>query len=180
MEETTKVFTGKKVLIIVENLTCPFDRRVWQEAQTLNDQGAAVSIICPAKKGYDKKYEVLENIAIYRYPLICEADGAAGYLLEYGCSLFWQFLLSLKCLFSCGFDVLHICNPPDLLYLAARPFKLLGRKIIFDHHDISPELYYAKFKKKGLYTGFCFILRKKPLPVPTFQLLQTTPTGKLQ
>jgi glycosyltransferase involved in cell wall biosynthesis len=161
MEETMKVFTGKKVLIIVENLPCPFDRRVWQEALTLKEYGAEVSIICPAKKGYEKKFEIIESIAIYRYPLICEADGALGYLLEYGCSLFRQFILSFKCMLRRGFDVIQICNPPDLLYLAARPFKLLGKKIIFDHHDISPELYYAKFNSKGFFYRLLLYFEKK-------------------
>ena len=74
---------GRRVLIIVENLPCPFDRRVWQEARTLRAAGYGVSIICPKGKGYEKSFEELEGIAIYRHPQPFEASGALGYLAEY-------------------------------------------------------------------------------------------------
>ncbi len=161
IEQTTKVFAGKKVLIIVENLPCPFDRRVWQEATTLRNYGAKVSIICPTGKGYEKKFEIIDDIAIYRHKLVCEADGALGYLLEYGSALFWEFVLSVRCLFARGFDVIHACNPPDLIYLVARPFKLLGKKFVFDHHDINPELYFAKFNRKDFFYKLMLYLEKR-------------------
>lgn len=162
MRETImKEFAGKKVLMIVENLPCPFDRRVWQEATALRDHGALVSIICPIGKGYSKKYEVIDDIAIYRHGLPREADSAWGYLMEYSTALFWEFVLAVRCLFSRGFDVIHACNPPDLIYLVARPFKLLGKKFVFDHHDVNPELYVAKFGKKGLlYRALLYFERK--------------------
>lgn len=150
-EETTKEFVGKKVLIIVENLPSPFDRRVWQEATALRDNGATVSIICPTGKGYEKKFEIIDNIAIYRHKLPCEADGPVGYLIEYTSALFWEYVLAIRCLLTRGFDVIHACNPPDLIFLVALPFKLLGKKFIFDHHDINPELYIAKFNKKDIF-----------------------------
>ncbi|MFZ5987267.1 MAG: glycosyltransferase family 4 protein [Bacillota bacterium] len=150
-ETTTKELAGRKILIIVENLPSPFDRRVWQEATALRDNGATVSIICPKGKGYEKSFEMIDDIAIYRHSLPNEADGALGYLLEYGSALFWEFILSLKCLFTRGFDVIQACNPPDLIFLVALPFKLLGKKFVFDHHDINPELYEAKFGKKGMF-----------------------------
>jgi glycosyltransferase involved in cell wall biosynthesis len=160
-EKITKEFAGKKVLMIVENLPCPFDRRVWQEATALRDHGALVSIICPIGKGYVKKYEVIDDIAIYRHTLPREADSALGYLMEYSTALFWEFILAIRCLFSRGFDVIHACNPPDLIYLVARPFKLLGKKFVFDHHDVNPELYVAKFGKKGLlYRALLYLERK--------------------
>ncbi len=149
-EKITKELAGRKVLIIVENLPSPFDRRVWQEATALRDYGARVSIICPTGKGYEKKFEVIDGITIYRHSLPKEADGAWGYLLEYGSALFHEFRLALKCLFSQGFDVIHACNPPDLIFLVALPFKLLGKKFLFDHHDINPELYEAKFGRRDL------------------------------
>ncbi|MGR3302595.1 MAG: glycosyltransferase family 4 protein [Candidatus Scalindua sp.] len=156
-----KEFAGKKVLIIVENLPVPFDRRVWQEATALRDNGALVSIICPTGKGYEKKFEIFEGIAIYRHDLPHEADSTLGYLREYGEALFWEFILALRCLFARGFDVIHACNPPDLIYLVAWPFKLLGKKFVFDHHDINPELYIAKFNKEGfLYKLMLFFERK--------------------
>src|SRR5437868_11424272 len=141
----------KKVLILVENLPSPFDRRVWQEANALKDAGYAVSIICPTGKGYEKKYEEVSGIAIYRYNLPVEAEGAKGYLLEYGAALFWTFLLSWRVLFTRGFDVIHACNPPDLFFLIGGFFKLLGKKFVFDHHDINPELYEAKFGRRDFF-----------------------------
>ncbi|MCK5215195.1 MAG: glycosyltransferase family 4 protein [Candidatus Omnitrophica bacterium] len=151
-EKTTiKEFAGKKVLIVVENLPSPFDRRVWQEATALRDEGAVVSIICPMGKGYMKGYEMIEDITIYRHPLPFEADGPLGYLLEYGMAFLWETVLAWKVLFTRGFDVIHACNPPDLIFLVALPFKLLGKKFLFDHHDINPELYEAKFNRRGFF-----------------------------
>jgi glycosyltransferase involved in cell wall biosynthesis len=144
-------FAGKHILIIIENLPAPFDRRVWQEASTLKENGADVSIICPKMKGYTKSYEKIDGIDIYRHPLPLEGSGALGYLMEYSTALFWELLLSFKIFFKKRFHVIHGCNPPDLIFLTALPFKLLGVKFVFDHHDINPELYIAKFGKKDLF-----------------------------
>jgi len=144
-------FAGKHVLIIIENLPAPFDRRVWQEASTLKENGADVSIICPKMKGYTKSYEKIDGIDIYRHPLPLEGSGAWGYLMEYSTALFWELFLSLKIFFKKRFHVIHGCNPPDLIFLTALPFKLLGVKFVFDHHDINPELYIAKFGRKDLF-----------------------------
>lgn len=141
----------RKVLIIVENLPSPFDRRVWQEATSLTTAGYLVSIICPTGKGYEKKYELIEGIHIYRHNLPLEAEGALGYLLEYSIALFWEFVLAWKILFKHGFDVIHACNPPDNIFLVASVFKLLGKKFLFDHHDINPELYEAKFGRRDFF-----------------------------
>ena len=141
----------KRILIIVENLPSPFDRRVWQEATTLQDAGYEVSIICPTGKGYEKKFEIIDDIYIYRHNLPLEADGVLGYFLEYSAALFWQFYLSFKVLFSRGFDAIHACNPPDLIFLIGAFYKLFGKKFIFDHHDINPELYVAKFGRKDFF-----------------------------
>jgi glycosyltransferase involved in cell wall biosynthesis len=138
----------RRVLILVENLPSPFDRRVWQEATTLRDAGYAVSIICPAGKGYEKKYELIEDIHIWRYRLPAEGEGALGYLIEYSAALAWSFLLTWKVLFKRGFDVIHACNPPDLFFLIGGFFKLFGKKFLFDHHDANPELYEAKFGRR--------------------------------
>jgi glycosyltransferase involved in cell wall biosynthesis len=139
----------RRVLIIVENLPCPFDRRVWQEATTLRRHGYGVSIICPTGKGYEKKYEELEGIHIYRHNLPLEAKGLLGYLIEYPSALFWEFILSWKVLLTRGFDVIHACNPPDNIFIIGGFFKLFGKKYLFDHHDINPELYVAKYGCKG-------------------------------
>lgn len=138
-----------RILFIVENLPLPFDRRVWQEANTLKEAGHEVSIICPQTCDYPQAYELLSGIHIHRHPLPFEAQGVLGYLLEYGTALFWEFLLSCKIAMGRGFDVIHICNPPDLLFLVALPFKIFGKKVVFDHHDINPELFEAKFNKRG-------------------------------
>jgi glycosyltransferase involved in cell wall biosynthesis len=141
----------RRVLIIVENLPVPFDRRVWQEATTLQQAGYEVSIICPKGKGYEKGHEVIDNIYIYRHALPIEASGAAGYAIEYSWALFWEFVLTLRVLWTRGFDVIHACNPPDTIFLIGGFFKLFGKKFIFDHHDINPELYEAKFGRRDLF-----------------------------
>jgi glycosyltransferase involved in cell wall biosynthesis len=147
-------FAGKprRVLFIVENLPSPFDRRVWQEATTLRDSGYEVSIICPTGKGFEKHFEIVEGIHIYRHNLPLEAEGAIGYLIEYSAALFWEFTLAFKVLFTRGFDAIHACNPPDLIFLVGGFFKLFfGKKFLFDHHDINPELYEAKFGRRDLF-----------------------------
>jgi glycosyltransferase involved in cell wall biosynthesis len=142
---------GRKVLIIVENLPVPFDRRVWQEARTLRDAGAQVAVICPTGKGFERRYERLEGIHVYRHPLPPEGNSAFGYLLEYSAALFWETWLAWKILFRHGFDTIHGCNPPDLIFLVAWPFWLLGKRYLFDHHDINPELYEAKFERRDYF-----------------------------
>src|SRR6056297_1245041 len=149
---TVSAGSPRRVLFIVENLPSPFDRRVWQEASTLAENGYQVSIICPTGKGYEKKFEVIDGIAIYRHNLPLEADGAVGYALEYGAALFWEFSLSFKVMFTRGFDAIHACNPPDLIFLVGGFFKLFfGKKFLFDHHDINPELYEAKFGRRDIF-----------------------------
>jgi glycosyltransferase involved in cell wall biosynthesis len=137
--------TPRRVLFLVENLPSPFDRRVWQEACALRDAGYAVSIICPTGRGYERKDETLEGIRILRYDLPTEGEGPLGYLLEYSVALFWTFVLSHRV----RFDAIHACNPPDLFFLIGGFWKLFGKKFLFDHHDANPELYEAKFNKRG-------------------------------
>lgn len=144
---------GRGVLIIVENLPVPFDRRVWQEANALRSAGYCVSVICPKGKGHNAAYEELQGIHVYRHSLPIEASGAAGYLLEYSSALFWELLLSLKVLRKHGFDVVHACNPPDLIFIIGGFYKLLfGKKFVFDQHDLNPELFEVKFgHRTGLF-----------------------------
>ncbi len=141
----------KAVLILVENLPVPFDRRVWQEACALRDAGYLVSVICPTGHGYERKLEVIEGVYVYRYRLPLEANGAAGYALEYSTALIKTFILTLRVALTRGFDVIHACNPPDLFFLIGRFFKLFGKKFVFDHHDINPELYEAKFGRRDFF-----------------------------
>lgn len=142
--------TGKRVLIIVENLPVPFDRRVWSEATTLVEAGYQVSVICPKGKDATASYEVIDGVHIFRHPLPLDAEGALGYALEYSAALFWEFLLSLKVAWRRGFDAVHACNPPDTIFLIGAFYRLFGKKFLFDHHDINPELYEAKFGRRDL------------------------------
>ena len=139
-----------RVLIIVENLPVPFDRRVWSEATTLRDAGHTVSVICPKSPNYPQAHEVIDGIAIYRHPLPVEARGAAAYFIEYPIALLWEFLLALRIWRRHGFDVIHACNPPDLIFLIGLVLKIFaGKSFVFDHHDASPEVYEAKFGRRG-------------------------------
>ena len=138
---------ARRILIIVENLPVPFDRRVWNEATTLVQAGYEVSVICPVGSGALARREIIDGVHIYRHPLF-EARTMYFYFVEYGVSLFWEFLLAFRVYFERGFDVIHACNPPDLIFLVGGFFKLFfGKKFVFDHHDINPELFEAKFGK---------------------------------
>ena len=152
--------SGRRVLIIVENLPCPFDRRVWQEATTLARAGVRVSIICPKGRGFEKSREEIDGIVIYRHAMPVEASSAWGYAVEYAWALLAQFALSLRVLAERGFDALHACNPPDTIFIIGRFYKLLGKKFLFDHHDINPELYEAKFgRRDGFHRLLCWLER---------------------
>ena len=137
----------RKVLIIVENLPVPFDTRVWQEATTLAENGYLVSVICPKGKGYDADYEYLNGVHVHRHDLPAEGNGALGYAREYFCALREELQLAKKIYKERGFHVIHGCNPPDDIYMVARRFKKKGVDYVFDHHDICPELFEAKFGK---------------------------------
>ncbi len=141
---------GRRVLIVVENLPVPFDRRVWAEATTLAAEGYTVSVISPTGKGYEAEYELLDGVHVYRHRLPTEGNSAVGYLSEYGSALWHELRLALKVRRERGIDVLHGCNPPDLIFLVAWALRPLGVRYLFDHHDICPELYEVKFGKKGL------------------------------
>lgn len=156
----TRPLAGRKILIVVENLPLPFDRRVWQEARTLVGAGAVVSVICPKGKGFEASYECIEGVHIHRHSLPIDAKGALGYLLEYGSALFWETVLAWRIFLTRGFDVIQGCNPPDLIFLVALPFRLFGVRFLFDHHDINPELYEAKFNKRGLFWRLMVLLER--------------------
>ncbi len=153
---------NRKVLIIVENLPVPFDTRVWQEATTLVRNGYTVSVICPKGKGYTQEEECLEGVHIFRHGLPAEGNGFLSYLKEYTAALWEELRLAKKIYKEIGFDVIHGCNPPDDIYLVARHFKRYGVRYVFDHHDICPELFEAKFgKAKGLlYASQIFMERQ--------------------
>ena len=140
----------QKVLIIVENAPVPFDTRVWKEASSLHQNGYEVTVLCPAGKGYEQRHEVINGVRIYRHPVPKEGSTPFGFLWEYGWSLFWEFFYTWWIFLRRGFHVIQGCNPPDDIFLIALPFKLLGIKYIFDHHDVSPELYLSKYGRKDV------------------------------
>ena len=150
----------RSCVIIVENLPVPFDRRVWQEAQALSRAGWTVSVICPANPDFPKRFEVIDDIAIYRHPLPPEGQGALAYFREYSAAMFHQMRLLIKVHRERGFSIIQACNPPDLIFLPIVPFKLMGKRFIFDQHDVSPELFIVKFGNKGfLYRALMFFER---------------------
>ncbi len=152
---------GKRVLIVVENLPVPFDRRVWMEATTLRDAGYTVSVICPTNKNYTLEYEEIEGIYVYRHPLPPERNESWGFIVEYLAALYHETRLAWRVWRARGFDIIHACNPPDLVFLVAAPFKLLfGTKFLFDQHDVNPELYETKFGRKDIpYHGLKLVER---------------------
>ncbi len=150
----------KSILIIVENLPVPFDRRVWAEATTLVEAGYDVSVICPALKGYERRRDIIDGVHIYRHPIHEAETGAVGYLREYLGALFWQVRLAFRVWRERGVDAIHACNPPDLIFLVALLFKLFGKKFVFDHHDLCPELYEAKFNRRGLFWRFLLVAER--------------------
>jgi glycosyltransferase involved in cell wall biosynthesis len=136
-----------KVLILVENLSVPFDRRVWQEATTLARNGWRVSVVCP--RMVDRKpFETLDGVFVYRYPLPYTARRAVGYFVEYPWAMLLTFWYAFYVFFRRGFHVIHACNPPDLFFSVALPFKLFGVKFLFDQHDLCPETLESKFGSK--------------------------------
>ncbi|WP_052867874.1 glycosyltransferase family 4 protein [Streptomyces niger] len=150
---------GRRALILVENLSVPFDRRVWQECTTLRDAGWEVHVICP--KGSKRDTEaaaVIDGVRIHRYPLRAATGGPAGYLREYGSALWHTLRLARK---VGPVDVVHACNPPDLLFLPALWMKRRGARFVFDQHDLVPELYLSRFDRGAdlLYRAVCALER---------------------
>jgi glycosyltransferase involved in cell wall biosynthesis len=155
-------FAGRRarVLIIVQNLPVPFDRRVWLEATTLRRAGYEVSVICPKAKGFDRSYELLEGVHIHRYALPIDARGALGFVAEFAWCFVRTFLKSVRvALLGPGFDVIHACNPPETYWLLGLFWRPFGARFLFDHHDLSPEMYAVKFgKARGVaFSGLQFL-----------------------
>jgi glycosyltransferase involved in cell wall biosynthesis len=141
----------RQVLIVVENLPVPLDRRVWLEAGALTAAGHQVSVICPMGRGWTEAREVIDGIHIYRYPEPPEAhSGAVAYAREYLHALWHWFRLARVVWRERGFQVIQGCNPPDLIFVLALWYRLWGVTYLFDHHDVCPELFEAKFGRRGL------------------------------
>lgn len=163
------------VLIIVQNLPVPFDRRVWLEAKTLREAGYHVSVISPTGKHgqYQERYLRHEDIHIYRYKAPLEAHGVLGYVYEFLYCWLMTAWLSLKVWRQQGIDAVHACNPPETYFLLAQFYKLFGKKFLFDHHDLSPEMYLAK---EGTSRGLLYkgLLLLEKLTFQTADVVVTT------
>jgi len=151
-----------RVLMLIENASFPFDRRMRHLAETLNDAGYKVSVACPKGEGRDRKgFEVIDGITVYRFPMIFPASNWLGYFLEYSWALLCLAFLSIVVWMRDGIDIIHAANPPDIMFLVAWPFKLLGKKFVYDQHDVCPELYQSKFGRQGrAYKTLLFLERE--------------------
>ncbi len=140
-----------RVLMVSENESVPTDRRVWGIATTLATAGCDVSIVCP--QGHDRRhasagrlaFEVLDGVRIHRFALPFAAGGIGGYLREYSSALWRTWRTVARLTRETPFDVVHVCNPPDFMFLAVWPARRAGAQLIFDHHDLTPELFQARF-----------------------------------
>lgn len=140
-----------RVLILVENLPVPFDRRVWLESKALTQAGWLVSVICPKGEPWTRSYEEIEGVHIHRYDAPPPTRGAASYVWEFLYCWLHTLRLTIAVAMGRGFDVIHACNPPDTFFALAAPFKLWGRKFLFDQHDLCPEVYVARFRRRGFW-----------------------------
>ncbi|QTA90016.1 glycosyltransferase family 4 protein [Desulfonema magnum] len=145
------------VLIILENSWVPIDRRVWYEATTLRDAGWKVTVICPAARGAHAgtespeyniiaKHKMLDGISVYFFPLIFAEKGTKAYIVEYLKAFISITGLSWKVWRKERFDILHVCNPPDIFFPIALFYRFLGSKFVFDHHDLFPEMIRWRFR----------------------------------
>jgi glycosyltransferase involved in cell wall biosynthesis len=136
-----------RVLILVENLSVPFDRRVWQESRALVEAGYRVEVICPRGTKRDTEpFAEIEGVRIHRYPLTAATGGPAGYVREYAAALWHTWRLARRVAAEGPVDVVHACNPPDLLFLVALTLRRRGARFLFDHHDLVPELFESRFQ----------------------------------
>ncbi|HEX5451572.1 MAG TPA: glycosyltransferase family 4 protein [Candidatus Limnocylindrales bacterium] len=139
----------RRALLIVENLSVPFDRRVWTEAETLRAAGWQVVAISPRGEGGWRWHETIQGVEVFRYPLPTTATGLTAHLLEYAVALPMTLLLALLVRLRGRIDVVQACNPPDFLFPIGRLLRTLGAAFVFDQHDLGPELYLAQGGRRG-------------------------------
>jgi glycosyltransferase involved in cell wall biosynthesis len=135
------------VLIVVQNLPVPLDRRVWSECQTLVAAGYRPSVICPRGGPDDRAVETLQGVRIHRYRPTEPGKGFVGFAHE--CAAAWLRIawLSMWIYALDPFEVLQACNPPDTVFPLARCFKALGVRFVYDQHDLVPEIYQSRFER---------------------------------
>jgi glycosyltransferase involved in cell wall biosynthesis len=139
---------NNRILMLLENLPFPQDLRVRREANALHSAGYRVTVICPAHQGQAFR-ETIKGVRVFRYPAPPAANGFLGYVWEYGYSMLASLLLSVLVFCGEGFDVVHAHNPPDTFVFIALLYKLFDKRFVYDHHDLSPEMYQAKFPGGG-------------------------------
>lgn len=139
---------GRRVLMLLENNPYPQDGRVLREATALSQAGYHVTVIAPGTAG-QPRHETLAAVRVYRFPSPPGGNSALGYVWEYAYSMAAAYLISLVVFVRHGFDVVHAHNPPDTFVLIGAFYKLFGVRFVFDHHDLSPEMYYARFGGRG-------------------------------
>jgi glycosyltransferase involved in cell wall biosynthesis len=134
-----------RILIIVQNLPVPFDRRVWLECQALVSAGYQVAVVCPKGDG-DPAHEVIDSVQLYKYRPYAPGGSKVGFITEYVYSFLATAWMTRKARRAGRFDIMQACNPPDIFWPLARMLRALdGTKFVFDHHDLSPELYESRF-----------------------------------
>jgi glycosyltransferase involved in cell wall biosynthesis len=151
---------GKHILFIVENLTYPFDPRVYAEAIAATDFGYEVSVISPANDQYPLKYEKIDGIEVYRHSSFSQGAGKFSFILEYFNALLWELFLAIKIYRKKPFDLIHSANPPDHIFIIAALFKFFSVKYVFDHHDLSPERYVVIFERKDLFYKILLLMEQ--------------------
>jgi glycosyltransferase involved in cell wall biosynthesis len=152
---------SRRVLIIVQNLPVPFDRRVWLECRTLTRAGYQVAVVCPKGPG-DPSYQVIDGVQIYKYRPYSPGGGAASFFLEYAYSFAATAFLSLKAARGGRFGAVQSCNPPDIFWPIGVLFRRWhGSRFVFDHHDLCPETFESRFPSGSqvLYRGLRFLER---------------------
>lgn len=137
-----------RILMFLENLPFPQDLRVRRETAALTSAGYQVTVICPSAKEQPAR-EIINGVRVYRYPPPPAANGFLAYLWEYAYSMAASFALSIVAFFSEGVDAIHAHNPPDTFVFIALFYKLFGKRFVYDHHDLSPEMYMARFRDGG-------------------------------
>jgi glycosyltransferase involved in cell wall biosynthesis len=137
--------SAPRVLVIVQNLPVPFDRRVWLECQSLRRAGYDVTVVCPQGEGTGAE-QTVEGVRILAYPPYASNGRTLGFVTEYAYSFAATARLVRRARKAGRFAVMQACNPPDIFWPIARWLRAVdGTRFLFDHHDLCPELYRSRF-----------------------------------